>query len=571
MGSRRGQASDVETIDNLGAIKFIYRDEEMTLLNQIVMKCRSLTLFTALFIAGCAGGNARAPASQAGDVGVAPGNRTFFVNCSRSVNGTGVQQAPFNNLASANALTLKAGDRLLFKRGTSCAGGLVPNGSGKAGRPILIGAYGSGPVPAIHALAVNPAAVTLTDMSNVVIEDLTLTNSTGSPSGIRRGLLVSATSGVVTNVIARRLEVKNVVATSANQESNAGGIVFAASPGARFDGITIQDNKVADLANGGINVSGGGVNRPRADQPWPSASTRVLVTGNTVQRVAGNGILVKGANAPISSHNVVIQAGLANRDFRDPVNRVCNVGLWFFNTNNALAEYNEVSHTVHKGPSARDTGCDGEAFDIDYNQDNTTYQYNYSHNNGGGFMLICTDGPRTGTIRYNLSVDDSAVFGAAPCEQIIDPEKSNLTGVTMHNNTFVSSNPQFLSQDSADQARKVLPFFGDFEFKNNIIYATSPVPAQSFFFCGTNCSNNLFFNMPAYGKNAISGDPRFINSKARGTGLGIAKAFRLQSSSIARCKGAAVTPTALPARANQDFFGNAIPSVLSIGFHQPPC
>lgn len=83
----------------------------------------------------------------------------------------------------------------------------------------------------------------------------------------------------------------------------------------RVDGITIQDNRVTDAANNGITVSGGGARpRPAAGEPWPTASTDVLVTRNVVTRVAGNAIIVLGSDAPVSSWNTVREAGMANRD-----------------------------------------------------------------------------------------------------------------------------------------------------------------------------------------------------------------------------------------------------------------
>ncbi len=44
----------------------------------------------------------------------------------------------------------------------------------------------------------------------------------------------------------------------------------------------------------------------------------------------------------------------------------------------------------------RFNGCDGTGFDVDYDQDGTVIQFNYSHDNEGGFILLCTDAePRT--------------------------------------------------------------------------------------------------------------------------------------------------------------------------------
>lgn len=65
--------------------------------------------------------------------------------------------APFNSLTAANGITLKAGESLLFKAGTTCTsatqtidgasvktGLRVINAKGTKDAPITIGAYGEG-------------------------------------------------------------------------------------------------------------------------------------------------------------------------------------------------------------------------------------------------------------------------------------------------------------------------------------------------------------------------------------------------------------------------------------------
>ncbi len=68
---------------------------------------------------------------------------------------------------------------------------------------------------------------------------------------------------------------------------------------------------------------------------------------------------------------------------------------------------NEVSG--HKAPT------DAQGFDSDWNCQNTLIQYNYSHDNNGGFLLVCGPGNvdmpmnigTNGTVaRYNISVND---------------------------------------------------------------------------------------------------------------------------------------------------------------------
>jgi hypothetical protein len=60
---------------------------------------------------------------------------------------------------------------------------------------------------------------------------------------------------------------------------------------------------------------------------------------------------------------------------------------------------------------------DGQGFDSDYNSRHTLFEYNYSHDNEGGFLLVCTPGDRDPAVnignhdievRYNISRNDRA-------------------------------------------------------------------------------------------------------------------------------------------------------------------
>lgn len=77
--------------------------------------------------------------------------------------------------------------------------------------------------------------------------------------------------------------------------------------------------------------------------------------------------------------------------------------MWPHNSDYAVMQYNEVYNIRYSG--------DGQGFDIDQMCNHTISQYNYSHDNKGGFHLICSppgkDGRSTGNvIRYNISQND---------------------------------------------------------------------------------------------------------------------------------------------------------------------
>jgi hypothetical protein len=228
---------------------------------------------------------------------------------------------------------------------------------------------------------------------------------------------------------------------------------------------------------------------------------------------------------------------------------ICNAGIWTFHANGTVIQRNEVF-------GMRFNGCDGSGFDVDYDQDGTIVQHNLSHDNEGGFILLCTDAqPRTAQIRFNLSVDDAMVANQSPCS--LKPG-STFEGLRLVNNTFVAKAMTWgvLGTPTASLLE------GSLEVRNNIFRSTAPQATP--LACGTRCSNNLWFGLPAAGTAAVSADPRFRHAERRGRGrLYVGRAFKLRARSPARRAG--VPLGGPPAR---DYFGRRVPRVPAIGFSQ---
>ncbi len=510
-------------------------------------------------------------------LGAPPGNATWYVDCSAPAGGNGTMAAPFDSLQSANQLTLGPGDQLLFRRGTVCPGMLAPRGNGAPGDPIVIGQYAAGSpfasLPTISGGGTVTAAVWLADMSDVTVEDLQLTNA-GNSTGVHRGLYFTSNTGPVSDLTVRDLEVDNVDGdNSFTGGKQGGGIVGQAlSSVGRFSNVMIEDNFVHDVSRQGITIYGTtSGSRPPATSPWPQASTGVVIEGNTVQRVQGDGIVPLGTDGAVVQHNLVEQGNLGGYNWLSS-SRNCAAGIWAWDANNTLIQYNEVSGMAF-GPSTNPSslnGCDGEGFDADYNQDGTVIQYNYSHDNAGGFILLCTDqSPHRVVIRYNLSVDDNATFNPSPCALVIDPATNNLDGVEMYNNTIVAPTPRVTVELDESLAKMVPPLYGSFEFENNIVDATSPDAANHYFWCGTDCTNNVFSGMPvpSGATNSVTADPQFLLPWLRGSGLWVANAFRLRPSSPALGAGV-VAPAGFPPPATHDFFGVPVNTPPTIGFSE---
>ena len=480
----------------------------------------------------------------------APAAVTHYVDCSAKQAGKGTRERPLNDLAQASAAHLRPGARLLLRRGSLCTGTLAPRGSGSARRPIVIGAYGRGPLPRVEGAGED--AVLLKDMSHVILRSLDVSNR-GPGEARRRGVHVVATSGVVRGVTMRGLRIHDVQGDLAKDAGGSGGIqvdVLGPEP-TRFDDLLIARNRVTDVSRSGIFIVGtSDLDRPRAAQPWPAASTGVRVRANRLARLGGDGIVPLGTLGAVVERNVVSEGNLRGRSLGDPLGMICNAGIWTFHANGTVIQRNEVF-------GMRFNGCDGSGFDVDYDQDGTVVQFNYSHDNEGGFILLCTDaGPRTAQVRFNLSIDDRFVANQSPCS--LQPG-STYSGLRFYNNTFVGAN---LSWGLLGTPTTALFDPAHLEVRNNLLYAR--VPQANTLACGALCSNNLFFRLPPDGAAPVAADPLFVDPARRGRGrLAVGRGFRLRAGSPARRAGTAVAES--PAR---DYFGRPVRVPPAIGFSQ---
>jgi hypothetical protein len=267
----------------------------------------------------------------------------------------------------------------------------------------------------------------------------------------------------------------------------------------------------------------------------------------------------------------VTDGNLAGYDYLSSESN-CSAGIWTWDSDNTVIQYNEVTDMVY-GPSTNPSslnGCDGEGYDADSNQDGTIIQYNYSYDNAGGFILLCTDSaPHRVVVRYNLSVDDNASVNYAPCAGIISPSTNNLSGDEMYNNTIVAPAPRVTLELSESIASLLTSLFGSFEFQNNIVVATATSTPPHFFYCGSNCSHNLFSGLPtpSTATNSLTSNPDFLVPTAQNGLPPSPLAFSLRFGSPAISAGLA-QPAGFPPPTDRDYFGLPVGNPPSIGFSQ---
>ncbi len=303
--------------------------------------------------------------------------------------------AAWKTLGKVNSTDFTRGDRILLGSGSVWHEQLAPRSSGAEGAPIVLDRYGEGPMPTVAGDGEHPDAVLLRNVQQIELHHLEITNRGTSPAP-RRGLHISLDNfGTARHILAADLYIHDVDGT--DQRKDNGGIVFRTQGDrnpSRFDGLTIERNVVWKVDRSGIVAESYHASRAH----W-FPSLHVVLRDNYVEDIGGDGIVPWATDGALVEHNIARKCNQRSTEY--------NAGIWQWSTDNTMLRLNEVSETAGTH--------DGEGFDSDYNSRNTRFEYNYAHDNTGGFMLICTPVKRdpqlnlgnTGTVvRYNISRDD---------------------------------------------------------------------------------------------------------------------------------------------------------------------
>ncbi|HIC7213227.1 right-handed parallel beta-helix repeat-containing protein [Burkholderia stabilis] len=295
------------------------------------MNTRNLVACVSVALAACGGdGGGGIPAAGMASARAAapiPAGSSIYVDCSQSNDGTGSQASPFNRLADL-ATTIGAGTHLYFKRGATCAGQFVSQGSGTAAAPIVVAAYGTGtarPVIAgnVAGHGAAGAAVALTNQEYWEIHDLEITN-TAAQRAERNGILVLLQGfqngtdaggnpiGVGHHYLIDNVYVHDVYGNNDDRnDQNAtpgvtgnkwsNGIQFRVTGTAipnRFDGVTVQNSEIATVDREGLTTWSDQNCRTQfgctGTQNW-LASTNVVFKGNTIHDIGGDGIVIRAS------------------------------------------------------------------------------------------------------------------------------------------------------------------------------------------------------------------------------------------------------------------------------------
>ena len=324
-------------------------------------------------------------------------------------------QAPWRSFARVNALTVRAGDRILLRGGDTIDGGLSfdAGDTGTAASPIEVTSYGGGRATIRTS---SGSAIAALDTSGYRISNLNVVSAGSGGSGI---VFYTASPG---NVKRSFIRIDSVDVAGFGKD----GVEIGSWNGAtgyrdvRLTGVTAHGNArtgiifYAQIPNVHEDVY---VGYSRAyDNPGIASAS-----SNT-----GNGIVFGGVNGGVIERSLAWGNGRLSQSSGGPV------GIWAYDSSRIVIQHNESFDNRTGGPA------DGGGFDFDQNVSYSLMQYNYSHgNDGSGYLLAHSlggDAHRGNTIRYNLSENDGRKNGYGAIEvwgRLLDTE--------IHNNTvFIS-------------------------------------------------------------------------------------------------------------------------------------
>lgn len=454
-----------------------------------------------------------------------------------SYDGLSVKSA-FKSLEKISGIKLSSGDRVLLKRDCVFNGHLIIKDSGEEFSPIEISAYGEGfKKPAIITEDGSEFSLCITG-EYTKISGLEISN----PHGMYGIMLRSDIHGATRGVTVRDCYIHDVWTVNnlgprdrkpqISWHHHAGGISVETNKEAPtwYEDLTIENNFIENVNRTGIWLGGQWFNRFKNSFPWVTNKAdgmndpwyphkNVYISWNTVDHAHGDGIIGIGCKNLLMEHNRVYYANCMSRV------GACNAGLWSMCCDGAVIQYNEVAYT------GLEYGGDGEGFDIDNCSNNTVIQYNYSHHNEGGFMLVCNivcnskESHHDNVIRNNLSVDDA-------CRR--DSAIFNFTGamrdVSVLNNTvYTSVSNRYRFLQVADYANKGLA--DNVLFGNNLFYSSHTNNWNCFMANGSFIfDSNFMYNMPALPKKEnITENGNFYNVEPAVRGNGNAVASRLHA------------------------------------------
>ena len=316
----------------------------------------------------------------------------------------------WRTLGKPNQTEFAPGDAIHLKRGATCEGTLSPKGSGAAGNPITLGAYGAGAMPVVKADG-QEAAVRLTDQHDWEIRDIEATGST------EYGVHVTGTG------LARLRLIDCVIH----------GVNSTAKMTAKTSGLVVFDGELEDVAVDGVTAYD--TNR------WAGiilqgrrGSRSVVVRNSTVHNVYGDGIVLYALREGLIERSAAWYTGLEPSYSIGTPN-----SIWTWSCANCVVRETE-------GFYSDSPGVDGGVYDIDWGDSANLVENNYGHDSQA--YCVSVFGANSVTTASDVRGNVCAGNGRSPRAAlrhgdvfVYTWDKGALDGVRIHDNTLLWDPP----------------------------------------------------------------------------------------------------------------------------------
>lgn len=573
----------------------------------VAVMCALTVLCTSANISPMSGVSAASQEKAAGT--------TYYISNRGDNQNSGTSEGEaWQTLDKLENVELQPGDSVLFEAGSVFQGFLhLEDVHGTKENPIRIGSYGEGNKPIINARGEGvwyqdygtpmdnsghrskgyvSSAILLYDVDYVEVKGLELTNESDDAEYIQNGLAntsarmdrtgvagIARDGGTMDHVYLEDLYIHDIDGNLQDKHMDNGGIQFNVSKPtdeaktgiARYNDVRITNCYVKDVKRAGIVVGytyqhskfNGAQIANETVQKY--GHTNIYIADNYVQNSGNDAIVAMYAYRPVIERNISDTAGVDLDDGYAGYWQSFCATIWPWKTKDAIFQYNEAFDTVGEGNG------DGQAWDIDWS-DGTVYQYNYSHNNGGGSMLICLNEAYNGTFRYNLSHNDLGcliTFQGNPEAKIynnvfyVDGDRAtrvhhNASG--KRSGSGVISNNIFYNASTANPNDEWEPN-GNKKFSNNLYYGYSSTPStDKHAVVVAESEKDQIFVGPLTAPDSTDGTIHRHDDPEAKT---VFDGFKIKEDSVAVNAGVYI-----PNNGGKDFFGNKLGMTPDIGMHE---
>ena len=476
-------------------------------------------------------------------------------------------ETAWQSLEKINTEEFGPGAIILFKSGEEWKGELRPIGSGEADNPIRLDKYGEGDKPAIHGTG-GLYTIYLFNQEYWEISNLEITNFNPSEEKLdleaweehnisywtetdsvmpqyteertrKNAILVEAEDyGTLHHLHFINLEIHGVNGDIRSKDN--GGIFLQISGNTVptfLDGWLVENCHIHDIDRTGISNKSSWMKRTLNENFNWVPSKNVVFRNNKFERTGANALIVRVSDSALIEHNLFTHCAI----------KQSGNSFFPFNCDHTLMQYNEACYTKYNEGDA-----DAGGFDSDWRSKYCVIQYNYSHDNEYGALLVCNMGSGEGfndstVVRYNIFQNEGHHVIRVSGEP---------TNTTIHNNVIYTG-PEISGIDII--WHKDWKGYPDKTFYyNNIFYNLGE---KNRYDLGESTNNifdhNIFFGNPAenepFDTNKITADPEFMDPGNGRMGFPTLEGYKLKSESPAINSGIKI-----PGNAKKDFWGNPI-------------